>query len=290
MAKKSLVNSFDFTEAKPPKHALSPVVVALSILIVPVVVSLFGSYVIPSEYGICAQFVAFALVLAMVLFWNARVNGRTKEALGFHVGGWHSFFPGISLGVVLTLLAMGLILLCNGFGFEISGTYRVWFVLLLVGGFLVQSLAEELLFRGYVQNGVLAATKKPWTAIVVQALLFTLLHSLRPQIDPLAILSFFAFGVLFGLLFEYSDSVWFGTGAHFIWYVVPTILFGMHVSGYDAPSSILISLPQGPDLLSGGSFGLEGSMLTLLIVVSLCAIYVLFIQRIEKSAAKKKRA
>lgn len=290
MAKKSLVNSFDFTEAKPPKYPFSPAAVGLLMIAIPIAAYAIGMLYIPSEYRLYLQFISFLCVLALVMLWNARINGRTKEALGFHMGGWHSFFSGVSLGVVLVVVSIGLIFLCDGFSLGIDEGYPLWYAACVVLGFLIQSVAEEVLFRGYVQNGTIAATKNPWIGIFVQAFLFVLLHGINADIEPLALCSLFAFGVLFGLLFEYSDSVWFGAGVHFIWYIVPTLLFGMRICGYTGISSILLSTPQGPQILSGGAYGLEASVLTLLVAVSSCALYVLIIQRIEKSSTKKKKA
>ena len=71
---------------------------------------------------------------------------------------------------------------------------------------------------------------------------------------------------------------------------MPTLLFGMRICGYTGISSILLSTPQGPQILSGGAYGLEASVLTLLVAVSSCAVYVLIIQHIEKSSVKKKKA
>jgi hypothetical protein len=43
----------------------------------------------------------------------------------------------------------------------------------------------------------------------------------------------------------------------------------MNVSGTEIANSFLVSVPKGPELLSGGSFGAEGSLITLVLTVGL---------------------
>ena len=151
MAKKSLVNSFDFTEAKPPKYPFSPAAVGLLMIVIPIAAYGIGMLYIPSEYRLYLQFISFLCVFALVMLWNARINGRTKEALGFHMSGWHSFFSGVSLGVVLVVVSIGLIFLCDGFSLGIDEGYPLWYAACVVLGFLIQSktvLLPQLKIRG----------------------------------------------------------------------------------------------------------------------------------------------
>jgi uncharacterized protein len=80
---------------------------------------------------------------------------------------------------------------------------------LAIMGFL-PALCEETLFRGGLQNFLTRATKIPWLAILIVSLIFSLVH-----------FSYFGFlprmflGVVLGLIFYYTGSVWLCILAHF---------------------------------------------------------------------------
>ncbi len=46
-------------------------------------------------------------------------------------------------------------------------------------------------------------------------------------------------------------------------------LWGMNVSGMTIKRTVFTSTPQGPDLLSGGAFGAEGSLIASALIVGL---------------------
>lgn len=84
-----------------------------------------------------------------------------------------------------------------------------YLISLLIIGFL-PALCEEALFRGGLQNFLSRSTGKPWLAIVIVSILFSALH-----------LSFYGFlprlflGVMLGVLYHYSGSIWLSIIAHF---------------------------------------------------------------------------
>jgi len=88
-----------------------------------------------------------------------------------------------------------------------TGDYIV--ALLIMG--LLPAVAEEVLFRGGIQNFLYGATKKPWFAIIIATLIFSLAH--------FSWYGFFfrcALGVILGCLYQYSRSLWPGILAHFL--------------------------------------------------------------------------
>lgn len=70
--------------------------------------------------------------------------------------------------------------------------------------------AEEFTFRGAIE-GALLKTTRPWTAILVSALIFGLMH-----INPIQVVFSFALGILLGWLYYKTNSLIPGILAHFI--------------------------------------------------------------------------
>lgn len=81
---------------------------------------------------------------------------------------------------------------------------------IIIMGFL-PALCEEALFRGGLQNFLSRSTKKPWLAIVIVSIIFSLAH--------FSFYGFFArvfLGLVLGFIFHYSGKLWLSILAHFI--------------------------------------------------------------------------
>jgi membrane protease YdiL (CAAX protease family) len=81
---------------------------------------------------------------------------------------------------------------------------------LLIMAFL-PAFCEETLFRGGLQNFLTRSTQKPWLAILVVSLIFSLAHFLY-----YGFLFRFLFGAVLGLIYHYSGKLWLSIWAHFL--------------------------------------------------------------------------
>ena len=86
----------------------------------------------------------------------------------------------------------------------------VEFIFSLVIMALIPALFEETLFRGGLQKILVLWFKKPIPAIIITSIIFSLLH-----ISYYGFLGRFALGLVLGLLFHYSGSIWLSMAAHF---------------------------------------------------------------------------
>ncbi|HQR46564.1 MAG TPA: CPBP family intramembrane metalloprotease [Thermoanaerobaculia bacterium] len=162
----------------------------------------------------------------------------------------------------------------------------------LLAGFLVQSLSEELLFRGVLMGGIgvlflfllsfvtvhplpgepagsprlAAARRRTWLlagllANAVQAALFTAVHGANPGVTPLASGNIALAGLVLGWLFWSQGSLLGAWAWHFLWNF-SLAAAGLPVSGVLAAPALLPLGISGArtGLLSGGSFGPEASL------------------------------
>lgn len=83
-------------------------------------------------------------------------------------------------------------------------------VALLIMAFLA-ALCEEALFRGGLQNFLAKGTGRPWLAIVVTSIIFSLAH-----FSVYGFLSRVVLGIALGALFHYSGRLWISILAHFL--------------------------------------------------------------------------
>lgn len=127
------------------------------------------------------------------------------------------------------------------------------------------AVTEELLFRGLA----LQALEKlcgSWAALAITAALFGGLHAANPgatlwSSTAIAIEA----GVLLGAAFLWKRNIWFAVGLHFAWNT-GLGLIGIPVSGH-ASEGLMTTTPTGPDLVTGGEFGLEASIVPVVISV-----------------------
>lgn len=138
--------------------------------------------------------------------------------------------------------------------------------------FLFVAISEELLVRGYYQGLV----KKKYgviTAIVSGSFIFSLFHILNENVlqNPIPLIVLFLAGILLGVSREVTGSLWVPIGIHFTWNFFQGYIYGFEVSGKGIGSSLLEIERRGQQLISGGKFGLEGSIITA--IVLLLAIY-----------------
>ena len=126
---------------------------------------------------------------------------------------------------------------------------------------------EELIFRGYILNNMMDATSNRWIALAGSSVLFALLHAGNPSIWStwVPMTELFAAGFILGISYTFTKNLWFPTFFHFGWNFFQG-LFGFEISGLNVDSWKMIShenTSNVPDIVSGGSFGIEGSVITL---------------------------
>ena len=167
------------------------------------------------------------------------------------------------------LLASFVLFSCVTLELWLAGAYRVtgtgdaplWTLFLLSA--VVPGITEEVVSRGILfrltEEGL-----GTWIALAFSGLFFGFAHSFNPGATLWTSLAIsIEAGVLFGLLYHVTRSLWWCIGLHAGWNFVQGAVFGIPVSGI-AVDGLLDSTLQGPDWLDGGGFGAEASVLAVL--------------------------
>ena len=140
-------------------------------------------------------------------------------------------------------------------------------VTFLVAMLAAGSIGEELLFRGYGLQVLIAATG-PWATILPLGILFGALHYGNPGAGLLSSAITAGFGILFGYAYLRSRDLWLPMGLHFGWnFTLP--LFGVNVSGLRMKVTGYEMSWTAGSLWSGGVYGPEASMLTSVVLIAL---------------------
>lgn len=163
-------------------------------------------------------------------------------------------------GLFLVLWLIGAINITGYVGFK-PGVFIVSMMLFMA------AFDEELIFRGYILNNMMDSTSNRWIALAGSSLLFALLHSGNPSVWStwVPMTELFAAGFILGISYTFTKNLWFPTFFHFGWNFFQG-LFGFEISGINVDSWKMISHENTgnvPDIVSGGAFGIEGSVITL---------------------------
>ena len=163
-------------------------------------------------------------------------------------------------GLFLVLWLIGAINITGYVGFK-PGVFIVSVMLFMA------AFDEELIFRGYILNNMMDSASSRWIALAGASLLFALLHSGNTNVWStwVPMTELFAAGFILGISYTFTKNLWFPTFFHFGWNFFQG-LFGFEISGFNVDSWKIISHENTgnvPDIVSGGAFGIEGSVITL---------------------------
>ena len=162
------------------------------------------------------------------------------------------------------------------------GIYRIvgWggssdLVRILFGAGLSAAFFEELLFRGILFRW-LEQFGGSWFALAFTSGLFGYAHINNPNATWFASLAIaLEAGVLLGGVYMVTRSLWAPIGLHFGWNVTQGYIWDVPVSGNDVDGLVEAQL-RGNELLSGGAFGLEASLIAM-IIATLAGIYLVWL-------------
>ena len=156
----------------------------------------------------------------------------------------------------LTLVALVLVVL--GY-YRIDGLNPWAYLLPALAMALTAGVIEELLFRGVLFR-VIEESLGSWVAMVVSSAVFGASHLFNPQATLVGALAISVeAGLMLAAAFMVTRRLWLAMGVHMAWnYTQSAVFSGVVSGGVSTPGLVRITI-DGPDLLTGGSFGLEAS-------------------------------
>jgi membrane protease YdiL (CAAX protease family) len=201
---------------------------------------------------------AFAVYVGHAHFVERReVSELSTPGMGREFGIGLLIGTGLYTACELVLMAMGI--------YRVQGLNPLSFLIPAVAMAISSSVFEELLFRGVLLRAV-EAWFGTWVALAVSSLVFGLTHLMNP-VGTLEGALFIAVeaGTLLGAAYILTRRLWLSIGFHMAWNYTQSAIFSSIVSGNEAAPGLIRSTVQGPDLLTGGKFGVESSVLALVL-------------------------
>lgn len=212
-----------------------------------------------------APLTALALVLGMVTLALAVyaafvrfVEGRPVSELALS-GMGKEFGTGLLLGLGLYTACI-LILLLLGY-YRIGGLNPLQFLLPVIPMAISSAFLEELIHRGVLFR-VIEEYLGSWIALIATSAFFGYRH-LGNEDATLVGAVFIAVeaGVLLAAAYMLTRKLWLSIGFHMAWNYTQAAIFSGTVSGVEMPPGLVAATIDGPELLTGGKFGVEASVI-----------------------------
>lgn len=209
-----------------------------------------------------------------LLYWKL-IEKKTLSEMGL-TKQFGNYFTGVIMGILL--LAVSVIAVCLTGNMEYHGVFEnadFLFILIIIGGFIIQGATEEILCRGIVLHAIKENTSV-WMAIVVSTILFIIPHwstlfEGESIYGIIGIVNLVLISVIFSLLTIRFKSIWAACGLHSFWNAILYSVLGLNLSGNDENITAIFNMQSvGENIWNGGIYGIEASLITT--VVLACAV------------------
>jgi membrane protease YdiL (CAAX protease family) len=231
--------------------------------------------------------VATAVLAVATYAWVVR---RTEHRAPVEVaarGAGAAAGRGVLLGVGLFAAVIANIALLGGY--RVGGWGSATGAVALFGFMAAAAVTEELIFRGILFRFVERLTGT-WGALALTGVLFGLSHIFNPHASLWgAIAIAIEAGGMLAAAYAATRTLWVPIGLHFGWNFAEAGIFGTDASGKSGPQGILDGVTSGSTLLSGGVFGPEASLYSVVAGAALTAVFMVLARRRGNVVPRRRR-
>ncbi|MDO5826237.1 MAG: type II CAAX endopeptidase family protein [Methanosphaera sp.] len=211
-------------------------------------------------------FLSFISIPVIIYVYLEKIEKRDFRSIGLcRENIITSTLMGLTIGFLMFSIVVVIGVLLGQFtfnGFDLSSViYLIPFLL----AFAIQSFGEEIYTRGWTltsfsrRHGII-------TAMLINSIVFVMPHLTNNGIDAISIVNLFLFGIFFAVMLLRFDNLWICGGAHTAWNFSQGLIYGFNVSGIDTPSLFKFS-QVGENIINGGVFGPESSLIATVVVI-----------------------
>lgn len=221
------------------------------------------------KFEITILYQAVIVVLASVICQLWRGEPLSDMFGTFNFRWLTTLGAGLLTGAALMLTASFFLWIAGSVTWQ-NNKIELWPLLSVSITFAAVAVAEEVLFRGFIFQRLMASLGT-WPAQIIIAAYFLLIHMNNPGmtgiVKVLASINIFLASIMFGLAYIRTKSLAMPIGIHFTANLVQGVVLGFGVSGNEQASLLSPVFKSSREWLTGGSFGLEASVPGLICVI-----------------------
>ena len=220
----------------------------------------------------------FMILIAVI--YCRYVEKRPLTSMGFRKKkSARHYLAGVFTGIFMMTADVLLSVVCGVHEIKLSAERDTVLLIVYFIGFLIQGAAEEVIFRGYLMNTI-GGKVSPVPAILISSAIFSIAHAANKGFGFLAFFNIVLFGVFEGLHMILYDDIWGACAIHSMWNFFQGNFYGISVSGTDVADSVFVlTRTSDSSILTGGDFGIEGSIFTTLILLLASACLIIGISK-----------
>lgn len=182
------------------------------------------------------------------------------------------------LGIVIGAVANGVCIFAASLHGDIHveyDTFKPLHLFILFVCVFIQSSAEELVCRIYLYNKLLNRYNAS-VAIILSSLFFAFLHIGNDNVNIIALIDLFFFGLVAALTVYYFNGIWCAFTIHTAWNYTQNIVFGLPNSGMESGFSIftLDTEAASDSFFYNAGFGVEGTVFAVIVEIMTCLLIV----------------
>ncbi|MFJ3980785.1 CPBP family intramembrane glutamic endopeptidase [Streptomyces fungicidicus] len=200
--------------------------------------------------------------------------------------------PALGRGTLIGVVMFGMVVtnLATSGNYEVHGLGSVGGMAGLFGFMAAAAVTEEVLYRGVLFR-IAEEYLGTWIALVLTALLFGLSHLLNAHATLWGAFAIaIEAGGMLAAAYAATRNLWVPIGVHFGWNFAAGGIFGTEVSGNDTEQGLLDATTSGNEWLTGGDFGPEGSVYSVLFGALLTLAFLWLAHRRGRLVPRRRRA
>lgn len=226
------------------------------------------------------KYYGFAIFMTVTMLYCKFIEKRSMKSMGFN-GNILDYLKGILIGLALLVVSIGLIILTGNItynGVLENIDYPIIFAFL--GAFIIQGAMEETLCRGFLMISLSKKVSIP-LAILISSLAFAAPHFSSLFAEKLiysyiGIVNLLLVSTIFSFLIINGNNIWIACGMHSFWNFFLFNIFGLNLSGSGKkPTAIFAFSTSSENILNGGAYGIEASIITTTVLVIYIVLLVL---------------
>ncbi|MCC9062618.1 CPBP family intramembrane glutamic endopeptidase [Flavobacterium piscisymbiosum] len=222
-------------------------------------------------------FVSASCVLSYILFFKKYDKRAVTEFAAKGLA--KNLIIGTAIGFILQSLTI-LVIYLNG-SYSVININPVSFILIPFALMFTVAIIEEILVRGIIFR-IIEEKLGSYVSLTISSVLFGVLHLANPHSTLISSICITTAGFLMGAAFIYSRNLWMPIALHFAWNFTQSGIYGAITSGNEKTKSLLEAKIQGPEFITGGAFGPEGSIQA----IAFCAIGTIIILILSRKQNK----
>jgi membrane protease YdiL (CAAX protease family) len=250
---------------------LTRIVLAILFLVIPVALTLIlvrAALDKPMRI-MWPQLLATAICVGSYCLYVRLIEKRAVSELS-RSGALRELGSGLLIGASLLAATMGILAALGVY--QVTGSDRWTVVIVPLAELILVGFLEEILFRGILFR-IVEESLGSWISLALSAVLFALAHLANADVTLLAVGVTAVAGVFFAAAYMVTRRLWLCVGIHIAWNFAQGEIFSVTVSGHQS-KGLLQGKLVGAEWLTGGAYGAEASVITLL-VLSAAGLYLL---------------